>query len=229
MPEFDEYKDIYHDEINDAISFSGKPQDYFTKVKAEYLLELIDRKVKSEQVLKVLDLGCGHGDVHDHLTDGSLAMELTGIDVAASVVEHAKKTHPGNTYLTFDGHRIPFDDDTFDVAFTICVMHHVDPEQWASFLLEMRRVIRPGGIVAVFEHNPHNPVTQRIVNNCPLDENAVLLKPASLLDLVNKAELNQVEKKFIIFTPFEARFFKQFDRAIGWLPLGAQYYVCGQK
>ncbi|MEM6310637.1 MAG: class I SAM-dependent methyltransferase [Pseudomonadota bacterium] len=229
MPEFDEYKDIYHNEINDAISFSGKPQDYFTKVKAEYLLELITRKVKREQALKVLDLGCGHGDVHDYLTDSGVSMELTGLDVAASVLEHAKKAHPGNNYITYEGNRIPFDDDTFDVAFTICVMHHVDPAQWASFLGEMRRVVRPSGIVVVFEHNPMNPVTRRIVNNCPLDENAVLLKSSNLTNLVQKTGLNQIETKFIIFTPFESRFFKGFDRAIGWLPLGAQYYVCGQK
>ena len=158
-----------------------------------------------------------------------ISKQTTGIDVAASVVEHAEKAHSGNYYLTYDGHRIPFDDNSFDVAFTICVMHHVPPPQWADFLAEMRRVDRPGGIAVVFEHNPHNPVTRRIVNTCPFDENAVLLKPGHLRSLVQSAGLNNIEKKFIIFTPFEAPTFKRFDRAIGWLPLGAQYYVCGQK
>jgi hypothetical protein len=89
--------------------------------------------------------------------------------------------------------------------------------------------VRPGGIVVVFEHNPHNPATRRIVNTCPLDENAVLLEPKHLSSLAKGAEFRNVETRFIIFTPFEAASFKRFDRAMGWLPLGAQYYVCGQK
>lgn len=229
MPEFDDYKDIYHNEINDAISFSGKPQDYFTKVKAEYLLEIMSDKLNGKDTLKVLDVGCGHGDIHDDLTAGLHEIQLTGIDVAASVVEHAEKTHGGNTYLTYDGHRLPFDNHSFDVAFTICVMHHVPPAQWLDFLVEMRRVIKPGGIVVVFEHNPFNPVTRRIVNTCPLDENAVLLKAGKLHAYVKDAGLIDIEKRFILFTPFEGAFFKRFDRAMGWLPLGAQYYVCAHK
>jgi hypothetical protein len=43
-------------------------------------------------------------------------------------------------------------------------------------IAEMARVTRPGGMVAIIEHNPLNPVTRHIVSRCPFDRDAVLLR-----------------------------------------------------
>ena len=45
---------------------------------------------------------------------------------------------------------------------------------------ELHRVLAVGGMVIVFEHNPMNPLTVRAVNNCPFDENAVLVNARTL-------------------------------------------------
>jgi ubiquinone/menaquinone biosynthesis C-methylase UbiE len=228
MAEFDEYRDIYHDQINAAIGFSGQTQDHFTRVKADYFVEELTAAFGSATGLRILDVGCGHGDIHPYITRATRDASLTGLDVAASVVEEAKRRHPQNAYLSYDGHRIPFSDGAFDAAFAICVMHHVPPEQWSAFLDEMERVVRPGGVLIVFEHNPLNPLTRRVVNNCPLDENAILLRASDLKERARRAGWSGVRNRFIIFTPFGASLFRKMDRALAWLPLGAQYYTVGR-
>lgn len=229
MTEFDKFKDIYHGEINSAIGFSGKDQNYFTKVKAGYLIDLLDKYFPNTAELRVLDVGCGHGDIHAQLNSIAPRIALTGVDVAESVIAETKAMHPQNLYLAYDGNRLPFESNSFDAAFAICVMHHVPPAQWLNFLREMKRVVRTDGLVVIFEHNPLNPVTRRIVDTCPLDENAVLLPAGNLQALMRQADLSDVKKSFIIFTPFGNKLFKLFDRAMFWMPLGAQYFVRGRK
>jgi SAM-dependent methyltransferase len=132
------------------------------------------------------------------------------------------------TYDTYEGGRLPYEDASFDAVFTICVMHHVPSEDWPRFLAEMRRVVRPGGLVLVFEHNPLNPLTRRLVRNCAVDENAVLLKPALLDGLMRDAGIEAVRLEFIIFTPFASAVFRRLDRVMSPVPLGAQYVAYGR-
>lgn len=228
MAEFDAYRETYRDSINQAISFSGQSLDFFTKAKAEYLLELFDRELPDQGPLKALDVGCGHGDIHGFVLGGGRVIDLFGVDVAETVVEEARMAHPAVNYRAYDGTALPYEDGAFDAAYTICVMHHVPPSDWRRFLIEMSRIVRPGGLVAVFEHNPFNPLTRRIVNNCPIDRDAVLLRSGQLRQLASEAGLEAVRCRFIIFTPFEASIFKRLDRWLGWLPLGSQYFVAGR-
>jgi ubiquinone/menaquinone biosynthesis C-methylase UbiE len=228
MSEFDQHRDSYEDDINRAIRFSGKGHDYFTQVKAEYLVEILKPLKPDNRPIRLLDVGCGHGLIHPALRSADLPLEITGIDVAESVVEVARRENPSVSYDSYDGRTLPYPRDEFDAAVTITVMHHVPPEQWCDFMTEMKRVVRPGGVVTVFEHNPYNPVTAYIVRTCPIDENAVLLSNRRVVSLMQQAGLEAIESRFILFTPFDSPFFKRFDRLMSGLPMGAQYYVTGR-
>lgn len=230
--EFDQHKETYRSDIDKAVSFSGQSHDFFTRVKAEYLLDLLqgfgsDRGIPSPTAppLEVLDIGCGHGHIHPYLVQSSVRMNLSAIDVAATVVEEARLMNPSVDYQSYEGERLPYNDASFDAAYTIAVMHHVPPPYWPAFLQEMRRVVRPGGLIAVFEHNPINPLTQWIVRTCPIDDNAVLLGSRRLSKLVSQARFVDIESRYILFTPLDGPGYRAFDKMIGWLPLGAQYYV----
>ncbi len=228
MSEFDEYRHRYEDEINNAIAFGGKTHDFYTQVKAALLVELLEAKVKEPRPLNILDIGCGNGSIHPFLKSSALPVKVTGVEVAAQFLAMARRTNPDVDYDVYDGHRLPYQSGQFDAAFTICVMHHVPPDQWPAFLDEMRRVVRPGGVVFVFEHNPLNPLTSHIVRTCPLDKNAVLLSAAKLGNLMQAAGLEGVSHEFMLFTPFERPLFRRFDRLMRWLPFGAQYVSFGR-
>jgi SAM-dependent methyltransferase len=230
--EFDQHKETYRSDIDKAVAFSGQSHDFFTRVKAEYLIDLLrvlekDRNTPSPAALplEVLDIGCGHGHIHPYLILSAMRMKLSAIDVAATVVEEARLMNPTVDYRSYEGDRLPYDDSSFDAAYTIAVMHHVPPPQWPAFLKEMRRVVRPGGLIVIFEHNPINPLTQWIVRTCPIDDNAVLLGSRRLWKLVAQTHFTEIESRYILFTPLDGPRYRAFDKMIGWLPLGAQYYV----
>lgn len=228
MTEFDAYRTTYEEEINRAVSFSGKSHDFFLKVKAELLLEYINLLTPAGEHLEVLDVGCGHGAMHRFMLGKAKPMRLTGVDVAEQVIDMAKESNPGVRYLSYDGVKLPFADASFDAAFTVCVMHHVPPSQWLLFLAEMHRVVRRGGVVAIAEHNPLNPLTSWIVRTCPLDQNAVLVWPKKLLSLMRQAGFKEIDRRFILFTPFDVPLAAKLDRGLAWLPLGAQYVAVGR-
>jgi SAM-dependent methyltransferase len=228
MTEFDAYRDGYEGRINDAISYTGKSRNFFTKVKADYLLDLFMGHFGRGSDPEILDIGCGNAIIHQFLSSRWPELRLSGIDIAASVIDEARASNPQVNYNTYDGAGLPYTDGRFSGAYTICVMHHVPPSGWREFLVEMRRVVRPGGLVAVIEHNPLNPLTRRLVATCPFDRNAVLIRAGRLAELMREAGLHDVWHRSILFTPFDGSFFQRFDRALGWLPLGAQYLAAGR-
>ena len=76
-----------------------------------------------------------------------------------------------------------------------------------------------------FEHNPYNPVTRRIVSNCPYDEDAVLLKPSELRTLLSGAGLSVQRQAYCLFVPPRFGRLAACEAALGWLPLGGQYWI----
>src|SRR5205085_10701942 len=94
---------------------------------------------------------------------------------------------------------------------------------------EMRRVVRPGGLVAVFEHNPWNPLTRRVVRSCAFDEDVELLRRRELESLLRAAGLQVVRGEYLLFFPWRARLLQAAERTLTGLPLGAQYVVAARR
>jgi SAM-dependent methyltransferase len=125
-----------------------------------------------------------------------------------------------------DGERIPFDDAQFDLVTAVCVYHHVAPRLRDRLTCEVRRVLKPGGVFAVIEHNPYNPVTQLIVSRAPVDTDAILLRPAEVRTRLRCAGFRIDAQQFFLYFP--ARMYGRFgpmESMFRWLPLGGQYAV----
>lgn len=110
---------------------------------AGYLLGQLD----ADQ--RVLDVGCGPGTITIDL--GRHVREVVGVDIAEVIaVADGARAEAGVDNVRFvagDVYGLDFDDDTFDVVHAHQVLQHLsDP---VAALREMRRVCRPGGIVAV--------------------------------------------------------------------------------
>jgi ubiquinone/menaquinone biosynthesis C-methylase UbiE len=223
VSEFDAYADNYDQAVNQSLAFLGVKVDYFTRVKAAYLLDLLRRHFGAAGSIDVLDVGCGIGNYHRLLT-GQVG-SISGTDVSAECLALAAQRNPSARYSHYDGQRLPYEDGRFDAVFTICVLHHVPPAQRPGFAAEMKRVLKPGGMAVVFEHNPLNPLTRRVVSNCPFDADAVLLGQKEARRLLAGAGLADAESRAILSIPSLGRVSRQLDRMLGHLSLGAQYYA----
>lgn len=224
---FDEYTERYRDAVQESISFSGAEHDLFTRIKADVLLDLARESVGPAERLAFLDVGCGPGET-DSFLEGRVR-RLAGVDVAAGMVERARRRNPWGEYRHYAaGDPIPYDDASFDVCFTICVLHHVAPEGRSAVVEEMKRVCRPGGLVAIFEHNPLNPLTRKAVSDCEFDRGVKLLTRGAAARLLRACGLRP-RGRYIEFFPRDSAVLRRIEGRLGWLPLGAQYAVFAQR
>lgn len=225
--EFDAFSRTYDDAVNASVAFSGLKADFFTRVKAAYIKDIVAAAFVDPAALDVLDIGCGIGNYHPYLAD--VVGSISGVDVSASCLATAAERHPEVRYRAYDGLRLPFADATFDVAYTICVVHHVPPAQWQAFAHEMRRVLKPGGLALIFEHNPFNPLTRRAVSSCVFDKDAVLLRARRAEALLVDAGLVEVTSRYILSIPAGTSMLRRIDGWFARLPLGAQYLTQGRR
>jgi SAM-dependent methyltransferase len=106
---------------------------------------------------RVLDFGCGVGRMSNALAEQGL--QVVGVDIAASMVKRADQLNAhrdGLSFVAYDGGRLPFPDNSFDAAATLIVLQHCRPRVQVAALMELQRVVRPGGVF-VFQV-PSRPV-----------------------------------------------------------------------
>jgi len=224
---FGNYVETYQKEVQSSINFIGQDVDFFIELKANLIKSIAGKFLSNIEEIKVLDIGSGIG-----LTDHHLAKHfknLYGVDVEEDVVNKAREYNPSVNYSLYNGSLLPHDDNSMDLVFAINVMHHVPPAGWNNFAAEMYRVTRKGGIAIVFEHNPLNPLTRLAVSRCEFDKDAVLLHKSKLKKLFTSAAFNIAQDSYIVFFPFNRKFFRSIEKFLCWLPLGAQHFVVGKK
>lgn len=224
---FDEYAENYR-EIHDLnISVSGADSLYFAEMK----VRLLQTYVKNE-MLNVLDVGCGDGATEIFIQKYFPLWKVEGIDVSLKSIEAAKlRNLPNATFRFYDGNKIPFEENALDLIFIAGVLHHVNYDLHVSLVREINRVLKPGGKLFLFEHNPLNPLTRYLVNTCEFDKDAKLLH-AGYTERLLKRNFFKIEKKnFIIFFPRKGLFSKLIflEKYLQWLPIGGQYFIVAEK
>jgi SAM-dependent methyltransferase len=212
----------YELQVERAIGFAGREHAFYLEAKARALLDLVDRRLRDGAPIRALDVGCGNGGF-DSMLDP--LEELHGVDVSPEIVAAAAERVPRVRFEVADGTRLPFADDTYDLTFTVCTLHHVEPAHRVAFVRELARVTRAGGLVVVFEHNPLNPLTRLVVRRVPFDEGVVLVGRRSLRGLARAAGLTVEETRYVLFFPWARAPFPQLERWLAPLPAGAQYFV----
>lgn len=221
--DFDRLSETYSHAVDKSLPVLKA--DYFTRVKAESLSALARRQFGDTSKLVALDFGCGVGNYHGLLKHDF--GKIFGCDVSSECLKVAQRRNPEVEYRSYDGVRVPFDDGSFDIAFAITVFHHIPQRSWLDAVREVRRVMRPGGLFLIYEHNPYNPVTRWVVDNCPFDANATLLNRRTATGLLSGAGFEDVSARSILTVPPTGAVGRALDGAFGRLALGAQYYAKG--
>jgi SAM-dependent methyltransferase len=108
---------------------------------------------------RILDLGCGHGMAAVVLA--RRGAHVSALDLSADYLREAARRAAANradlSFVQADAERLPFADGCFDGIWGNAVLHHLDPRRAA---LEVRRVLRAGGVAVFCEPWGGNPLVR---------------------------------------------------------------------
>lgn len=91
----------------------------------------------------ILDCACGNGYGAEILKDIAF---YTGVDISKEAISNAQKNYGEHgVFCICDGECLPFPDETFDVVSSLETIEHLPKEKHHNFVMELLRVLKPGG------------------------------------------------------------------------------------
>lgn len=148
----------------------------------------------------VIDVGCGDGFSTIRFWDVAHPGRMAGVDPAPNAIKVAdrKRAERPIEFRVLDGDRVPFEDDSFDVAIVQGVLHHADDP--AHTIKEAMRVARE---VVILEPNGLNPGLKLLekVSTYHREHNERSYSRRRLRGWVEAAGGRVVAEKFAIFVP----------------------------
>jgi SAM-dependent methyltransferase len=222
--DFDKYANEYEKILDDDLEFFGKENGYF----AEYKVKIVKDTISGEPQ-SILEYGCGIGLNLRYFKKYFPSSKISGCDISGKSIQLASKENSDVNFFIIDDESLNERNEEFDLIFVSCVFHHITPELRSDSITKIKNLLKRGGSLYIFEHNPLNPVTRKIVKDCPWDKDAVLLNTNETIELMNKAGFEISEKKFTLFFPAQLGFLRPLEKFLGYVPLGGQYFVKGIK
>jgi ubiquinone/menaquinone biosynthesis C-methylase UbiE len=131
----DSFKNAYN-------GFYQEKDDAWRMLSAKYKAQHIIDICKGHTFNTVLEVGAGDGSILKLLADQNFAPEYHAVEISESGVEYMRMRNIANlkSVEVFDGYRLPFDDDSFDLIILSHVLEHVEHER--LLLRELKRVAR---------------------------------------------------------------------------------------
>jgi len=158
---------LYTSPVADPYEHLSNGERYIHRTRDFALLRLL-RKHNFESMAgcRVLELGAGTGSLLRSLVAyGAEPRLLTGIDIDFRRLRRARNAAFGASVAVADGALLPYKDDAFDLVFVFTALSSMlDTEVRRHAAHEAFRVIRPGGLVVVYDFvmNPFNSRVQPV-------------------------------------------------------------------
>jgi SAM-dependent methyltransferase len=219
---FDDYTGSYNELLRRETRFFSSDEDYFAKYKV-----LLARKLIHDEPRRILEFGCGIGRNLPFLRDVFKTAEIMGSDISEKSIESARLSNKG-IYCWNEGN-IADEKSDFDLIFVVGVFHHILPTGREEAMGKIYHRLAIGGNLLIFEHNPYNPITRKIVNTCPYDQGVILLKPRQLRRHIDTAGLTVLRQGYSLFFPPRFKKLNQWEKYLSSLPLGGQYWIHAVK
>lgn len=224
--EFDRFAEEYDALQKENLGVFGKDLSVFSRYKVELAKHLL---FSEPQV--ILEFGCGVGRNIPYLISCFPGARVYGCDTSEKSLKLAAANNQQAVFST-----IAKTDDLVniygqgvDFILITCVLHHIFEAEQLNWLETLFAILKPGGHIVIFEHNPYNPVTRHMFNTCPYDSDAKLVKPDRCRELLKKAGFNHMRQLYTLFFMWRTNFWTKIERALFWLPLGGQYCVVARK
>lgn len=110
---------------------------------------------------RVVDVGCGTGTMSIALAAAMVGTEVVGVDLDPAIIDLARAKPGADEVEWTEGSALdlPLESDSADAVVSTLVLHHLQLEAKAAALAEMRRVLKPGGLLVIGDWGkPHDPL-----------------------------------------------------------------------
>jgi len=101
----------------------------------------------------ILELGCGNAEITRDIATAGIERKMTALEV--DEIAHGKNLQitdlPNVTFVLSGAQQIPLQDESVDVVLMFKSLHHVPMDLMETSLHEIRRVLKPGGLVYISE------------------------------------------------------------------------------
>ena len=219
MSEFDKFAENYHESLRKSLAVTRTSDEY----QAEYKVRLLkNRLAQGVSGLNVLDFGCGVGLALPYLLEQFSGSKMFATDVSEVSLDMVRARFPQVTIVGSALNTI----EKFDLIFMSTVLHHITSSARVEILKKVRANLKPDGRLVVIEHNTYNPLTRRIVSNCPMDADAELISMRDIKKLLGASCGFKIrETGYCSFFPEPLKVLAKLDRVLKKIPLGGQYFV----
>ncbi len=140
------------------------------------LLDELNRHVAVESVDRLLDFGCGCGRLLYYLVNCSGILGVSGCDIDAEAIEWVRSRISG-VHVSVTPHLPPtsYDDSAFEVILASSVFSHLSREAQLVWLKELRRILKPDGVLIASIHGEFAASASLAPNNqSALSEKGIL-------------------------------------------------------
>jgi len=224
MP-FGQFSKNYNDILSEVTKGIGFDAAHFANQKLKKLRQI--NPSICDSAINFLDYGCGIGNLCKDFHDYFPKANYFGVDISHDVIGESRSTYSGKGEFYETGSD-EWKGRSYDLIFTACVFHHIPSNQHENILTELRELLLSSGKIILWEHNPLNPFTRKIVRDCIFDKDAVLISPNQMRKMFAQTQLSPVQIIYTTFFPSQLGFLSPLENILGWLPLGGQYVAIGQ-
>ncbi len=202
----------------DAQRFWNRVNNPFLRYKEEKIASLIIENMPANGKV-FLEIGCGEGSNLFFLQKRLPGVRLIGIDFSEEKVRFLNARFSKTIGMCADATELPFKQSTFDMVLCRDILHHIN---WArdKVMAEVLTVLKPGGIVLIFESNGKTALNRIYQFLYPAERGMKDSTLKTLLPFGNKhgsAKIECVEASFLI---------RAFAFSFGWPEGLRRYFIC---
>lgn len=224
-PEFDQSARDYETLFEPWLRIAGSSREYFARSRLEWLSYLLSEQGIAPR--QVMDFGCGTGMSLPLLADILHAKQVIGLDISEeSLAVACESVGSRPVELVTPSKYVP--QQNLDLVFCNGVFHHIPLAERSAAVDYVYRCLRPGGLFAMWENNPWNPMQSFAMKHSEIDKNAIPLPPPKSRRLV-ASQFSVVRTDYLFFSPGYFGWLHPLEKWLIKVPLGAQYQVLARK
>ena len=169
-------------------------QSSYDRVAAEYVQQIsgelkhkpLDRKLldrfadRVQGLGQVCDLGCGPGHVARYLHEQGV--HVIGVDLSSVMIDQGRRLNPGIEFRQGNMLRLDIEDGTWSAIVAFYSIIHISRTDTVAALAEMKRVLRPGGLLLLSFHIGNEAVHLDEWWGLPVNLDFHFLRPEEIQD-----------------------------------------------